>query len=375
MPDDGHFYRKATLKNAERYGTEELQKVERLILDSTQKSVQLEYELFLEIRKTVETYIHKLKRTANSIATLDVLLSFATVAENNHYTRPKISKNKKVVQIENGRHPVVEKVLGANEYIQNSVKMDEETSILLITGPNMSGKSTYMRQLALTAIMSQIGSFIPADKAELPIFDRIFTRIGASDDLISGQSTFMVEMMEANLALRHATDRSLILFDELGRGTATYDGMALAQSILEYIHKHLKAKTIFSTHYHELTRLSEELQGLKNIHVGAVEREGVLHFLHKIMEGAADKSYGIHVAKIAGLPTELLERAKSILTQLENQKEPVLKEATQTGGQMDLFSERGQVTSEVEEKIRALNLSEMTPLEALNQLYEIQRKL
>ena len=214
---------------------------------------------------------------------------------------------------------MVEKVLGHQEYIPNSITMDQETLILLITGPNMSGKSTYMRQLALTVIMAQMGSFVPAESANLPVFDRIFTRIGASDDLIAGQSTFMVEMMEANQALRHATNNSLILFDELGRGTATYDGMALAQAIIEYIHKVVKAKTLFSTHYHELTVLDEVLPQLRNIHVGAVEKDGEVVFLHKMMEGAADKSYGIHVAKIAGLPTDLLERAATILQHLEKQ--------------------------------------------------------
>lgn len=225
------------------------------------------------------------------------------------------------LEIKNGRHPVVEKVMGYQKYVPNDVLMDPQTSILLITGPNMSGKSTYMRQLALTAVMAQMGCFVPADQANLPIFDQIFTRIGAADDLIAGESTFMVEMMEANNALQHATANSLILFDEIGRGTATYDGMALAQAIIEYVHDHVGAKTLFSTHYHELTDLEQTLKHLHNVHVGATEENGELVFLHKIEDGPADKSYGIHVAKLAGMPADLLKRAAQILNQLESQDE------------------------------------------------------
>jgi DNA mismatch repair protein MutS len=316
VPTDRYF-RKATLKNAERYGTEELEQMQSTILEAKEKSVELEYELFLELRRLVEQHIEHLQSLAKAISEVDVLQGFASIAEKHQYVRPKLQEHGQVVEIIDGRHPVVEKVLGAQEYIPNSITMNTETSMFLITGPNMSGKSTYMRQFALTVVLAQIGAFVPAKNALLPIFDQIFTRIGASDDLIAGQSTFMVEMMEANQALRHASAQSLILFDELGRGTATYDGMALAQAIIEYIHKHIGAKTLFSTHYHELTVLEEELSGLQNIHVGAVEQDGELIFLHKMMDGPADKSYGIHVAKIAGLPKELLTRADKILTHLE----------------------------------------------------------
>ncbi len=251
--------------------------------------------------------------------------------------------------------------------------MDAQTLILLITGPNMSGKSTYMRQLALTVIMAQMGCFIPAKSADLPVFDRIFTRIGASDDLIAGQSTFMVEMMEANQALQQATPNSLILFDELGRGTATYDGMALAQAIIEYIHQNVKAKTLFSTHYHELTPLENELAHLRNIHVGAVEQEGEVVFLHKMMTGPADKSYGIHVAKIAGLPKSLLERADYLLVALENGEQ--VAKVVQEAEQLSLFSESNEAERAALSELKALNVLEMTPLDALNALHQLQKKV
>ncbi|MEA4829368.1 MAG: DNA mismatch repair protein MutS, partial [Enterococcus thailandicus] len=297
--EEGKYERKQTLANAERFITPELKELETQILEAEEKSVDLEYQLFLAVREEVKKAIQPLQTLAKSISAVDVLQSFATISERYQYVRPILTNNSQQLCIQDGRHPVVEKVLGHQEYIPNSVEMDEQEMILLITGPNMSGKSTYMRQLALTVIMAQMGCFVPAQKAILPIFDRIFTRIGASDDLIAGQSTFMVEMMEANQALRNATPNSLILFDELGRGTATYDGMALAQAIIEYIHQNVQAKTLFSTHYHELTVLDQELSQLKNVHVGAVEKDGEVVFLHKMMEGPADKSYGIHVAKIA----------------------------------------------------------------------------
>jgi len=378
LPQDIGYYRKSTLKNAERYGTEELEKLQSTILEATEKSLQLEYELFIEIRNFVAGFISRLQVCAKTISALDVLQGFATVAENYQYIRPRLVTGGKNLHITDGRHPVVEKVLGAQEYIPNSIQMNKDTAMLLITGPNMSGKSTYMRQLALTVIMAQIGSFVPAENAELPIFDQIFTRIGASDDLISGQSTFMVEMMEANQALRNASSQSLILFDELGRGTATYDGMALAQAIIEYIHENVHAKTLFSTHYHELTALEQKLPQLKNIHVGAIEKNGEVIFLHKIMEGPADKSYGIHVAKIAGLPSQLLQRAASILEHLENNaptakemQTPVVNETQQ----LSLFTEFSTADLGVVDRIKSMNLLEMTPIEALNVLYELQKSL
>ena len=374
---EGRYERKQTLANAERFITPELKKLETQILEAEEKSVDLEYQLFLAVREEIKKAISRLQKLAKAISATDVLQSFATIAERYQYVRPAMN-NKQELAIKEGRHPVVEKVLGHQEYIPNSITMDRETLILLITGPNMSGKSTYMRQLALTVIMAQMGSFVPAQSANLPIFDRIFTRIGASDDLIAGQSTFMVEMMEANQALRHATPNSLILFDELGRGTATYDGMALAQAIIEYIHKVVKAKTLFSTHYHELTVLDEALPQLRNIHVGAVEKDGEVVFLHKMMEGAADKSYGIHVAKIAGLPTDLLERAATILQHLETQETTVTTPASKVSEEVEQISLFQEVSTEelgVIDTLKKLDLLYTTPREALNILYELQKRI
>ncbi|MDT2613060.1 DNA mismatch repair protein MutS [Enterococcus dongliensis] len=374
--EEGKYERKQTLANAERFITPELKKLETLILEAEEKSVALEYELFLKVRNEVKKAITRLQKLAKSLSATDVLQSFATISERYQYVQPTLEVGTHQLQIDEGRHPVVEKVLGHQEYIPNSVHMNPDEMVLLITGPNMSGKSTYMRQLALTVIMAQMGCFVPAEKAEMPIFDQIFTRIGASDDLIAGQSTFMVEMMEANQALRHATPNSLILFDELGRGTATYDGMALAQAIIEYIHKTVKAKTLFSTHYHELTVLEETLPKLKNVHVGAVEQHGEVVFLHKLMDGPADKSYGIHVAKIAGMPTELLSRAATILAALEADT-PVQKkvEETEETGQLSLFSEVSTAELGVVDRLKKANLLEMNPMEALNFLYELQKQI
>ena len=382
---EGRYERKQTLANAERYITPELKEIETLILESEEKSQELEYQLFLSVREEGKKEIDFLQKLAKSIASLDVLKSFADISESYHYVRPELVSHKHELELVEGRHPVVEKVLGQQEYVPNSVLMDEETSILLITGPNMSGKSTYMRQLALTVIMAQIGCFVPCEKAVLPIFDQIFTRIGASDDLISGQSTFMVEMMEANQALSYATPRSLILFDEIGRGTATYDGMALAQAIIEYIHKNVKAKTLFSTHYHEITVLEEELSGLKNIHVGAVEKDGEVVFLHKMMTGPADKSYGVHVAKLAGLPDDLLERASDILVHLEAKttdvtiesikEQPIQQDVVEETEQLSLFGGLSESETTVLTELKELSLLEMTPMDALNCLFKLQKKL
>ena len=256
--------------NAERFATPELKEKESLILGAQDKSTALEYELFVKVREAVKEQIDRLQKLAANLAALDVIQAFAKVAEDYHFVRPSLNHDHQL-QIEDGRHPVVEKFMGHQEYVPNDVLMGGDTSILLITGPNMSGKSTYMRQLALTAVMAQMGCFVPAKRAQLPIFDQIFTRIGAADDLVSGESTFMVEMMEANNALQNATADSLILFDEIGRGTATYDGMALAQAIIEFVHNRVGAKTLFSTHYHELTALEGELDHLQNVHVGATE--------------------------------------------------------------------------------------------------------
>lgn len=403
IPRD-RYERKQTLVNAERFSTPELKEKEVLILGAQEKSTALEYDVFVKIREKVKKQIKRLQSLAQALSELDVLQSFAVVSEDYHFVRPQMNTGH-VLKIKDGRHPVVEKFMGHQEYVPNDVMMDESTDILLITGPNMSGKSTYMRQLALTAVMAQMGCFVPAERAELPIFDQIFTRIGAADDLISGESTFMVEMMEANNALMHATDRSLILFDEIGRGTATYDGMALAQAIIEYIHEHLRAKTLFSTHYHELTALETTLSRLKNVHVGATEKNGELVFLHKVSAGPADKSYGIHVAKLAGMPEDLLKRADQILSSLEKKdvklptipapieqqseaskvKEKTVHPATQPplvdpNGQVELFGTpapkaKDPAAAKIIKQLKNLNLMGMTPMDVMNQIYQWQQKL
>ncbi|UQF12715.1 DNA mismatch repair protein MutS [Vagococcus lutrae] len=382
---ESRYERKQTLANAERFITPELKEKESLILEAEEKSQQLEYELFLEVREAVKHEISRLQRLARAVAAVDVLQGFATVSEAYQYVRPEMVQNGQNLCIQDGRHPVVEKVMGHQSYVPNDIEMSEDTEILLITGPNMSGKSTYMRQLALTVVMAQMGCFVPATHAVLPIFDQIFTRIGASDDLIAGQSTFMVEMMEANEALQHATPQSLILFDELGRGTATYDGMALAQAIIEYIHQEVHCKTLFSTHYHELTVLEENLSKVVNYHVGAVEKDGDVVFLHKMLPGPADKSYGIHVAKLAGMPSKLLARAAERLTELESLSAAPLVSDTRVQvnertekkaqEQLSLFPSVDQDEQAVLEEVKQLNLLTMTPLEAMNVLSQWQEKL
>lgn len=363
------YERRQTLANAERFISPILKEKEALILNAEEKIVELEYNLFLEIREKIKLYIPKLQEIAKTISEIDVMQSFATVTEENNYVRPILS-SKRELKIIDDRHPVVEKVI-ETEYVPNDIIMDENTNILLITGPNMAGKSTYMRQLAITVIMAQIGCFVPAKEAVLPVFDAIFTRIGASDDLVSGESTFMVEMNEANNAISNATENSLILFDELGRGTATFDGMALAQSIIEYIEKNIKCKTLFSTHYHELTDLSESLDTLKNIHVSAIEEDGNITFLHKIKNGSIDKSYGIHVAKLANLPDKLIKRADDILRIYENKemkRDHVIQQALPLD---DLIKEESQI----EKNLKELDILNLTPLDALNILYEWKGKL
>ena len=365
--DSTGYIRKQTLANCERFITEELKEKEDLILGAEEKIINLEYNLFIEIRDEVKKYISILQDNAKVISEIDILCSFATVTETNNYIRPKLIEERKI-DIKDNRHPVVEKVM-TEEFVSNNVIMDEKTNILLITGPNMAGKSTYMRQLAITIIMAQIGCFVPASKATLTIFDKIFTRIGASDDLVSGESTFMVEMTEANYAILNATPNSLILFDELGRGTATYDGMALAYAIIEYIHENIKCKTLFSTHYHELTELGENLTNLKNIHVSAYEEDGDITFLHKIEEGSVDKSYGIHVAKLANLPISLIKRANQILKVYENKGNKREKSI-----QISIpFEEKTKLDdSNIIKELKKINPLEITPLEALNKLYELK---
>ena len=362
------YERRQTLANAERYISPILKEKEALILNAEERIVDLEYNLFVSIREQTKTYIARIQKIAKVISEIDVLQSLATVAEANNFVRPEISKERKI-EIIDGRHPVVEKVI-TGEYVSNDVVMDENTNILLITGPNMAGKSTYMRQLAIIVIMAQIGSFVPARKAVLPIFDAIFTRIGASDDLVSGESTFMVEMLEANNAISNATSNSLILFDELGRGTATFDGMSLAQAIIEYVHNNIGAKTLFSTHYHELTDLENNLKHLKNVHVSALEENGKITFLHKIKEGSVDKSYGIHVASLANLPDSLIKRASEILNIYEN-KERKRDVKIQECLPLDFEKEENEIVKE----LKQIELNNLTPIEALNTLYQLKEKM
>lgn len=372
VKDEFGYERKQTLANCERFITPVLKEKENIILGAEEKIVSLEYKLFMDIREVIKRYVSKLQLTAKVISEVDMLQSFSIVSDTYKYTRPELTDDKTLKLIE-CRHPVVEQVM-KDKYIPNDIIMDKTTNILLITGPNMAGKSTYMRQCAITVIMAQIGCFVPCKSATLPIFDKIFTRIGASDDLVSGESTFMVEMKEANNAISDATENSLILFDELGRGTATYDGMSLAQAILEHIHDKIKAKTMFSTHYHELTSLERDLKQLKNVHVSALEENGKITFLHKVKPGAVDKSYGIHVASLAHLPKSLIDRAEDILNVYE--KKNIKKEVfTQTSlfelSEPDVEEKK----SVIEEKIENINPLEMTPMEALNFLYDLKKEI
>ena len=371
IKDEFGYDRKQTLANCERFTTPLLKEKENIILGAEEKIINLEYKLFMDIREVVKRYTSKLQRIAKIIGEVDMLQSFSIVSDQYKYVRPNLTEEKTIKMID-CRHPVVEQVM-KDKYIPNDIIMDRTTDILLITGPNMAGKSTYMRQCAITVIMAQMGCFVPCKSCTMPIFDKIFTRIGASDDLVSGESTFMVEMKEANNAISEATENSLILFDELGRGTATYDGMSLAQAILEYIHDKIKAKTMFSTHYHELTSLEKDLKHLKNVHVSAIEKDGKVTFLHKVKNGAVDKSYGIHVASLAHLPESLIKRADEILNIYEHKN---IKKETFT--QTSLFelteSEIEPKKNEIEEKIKAINPLEMTPMEALNFLYELKKE-
>ncbi|MBR3116945.1 MAG: DNA mismatch repair protein MutS [Bacilli bacterium] len=361
------YERKQTLSTGERYITPLLKEKESLILGAEEKIIELEYELFIEVRNKVKEYISALQDLSKELGEIDVLTALTVVAEENNYVRP-VFNDEHIIDIKDSRHPVIEKVM-TEEFSPNDISFSKDTTIMLITGPNMAGKSTYERQMAIITIMAQIGSFVPAKYANIPIFDKIFTRIGASDDLVSGSSTFMVEMKEANNAIINATPNSLILFDELGRGTATYDGMSLAAAIIEYIHNYVGAKTFFSTHYHELTDLSNTLPHLKNVHVSAIEENGNITFLHKIKDGSIDKSYGLHVAKLAKLPDELLKRANEILSSYENssnnKKERVVELA------LPLEEEKKSI---VEEKIKNLDVLNMTPIDALNTLFELKKE-
>ncbi|WP_421101187.1 DNA mismatch repair protein MutS [Sporosarcina psychrophila] len=379
LADLERYERKQTLANAERYITPELKEKEDLILNAEAGGLELEYQLFSKVRDSMKTHIRHIQHLASVLSELDVLLSFAAVSEKRNYVKP-VFHNGKALEIKNGRHPVVEKMIDHSLYVPNNCKLTDEANMLLITGPNMSGKSTYMRQVALIVVMAQIGCYVPCDQASLPVTDQIFTRIGAADDLASGQSTFMMEMMESQFAIANATAQSLLLFDEIGRGTSTYDGMALAQAMMEHIHNEIGANTLFSTHYHELTNLDNELSRLENVHVAAMEQDGKVVFLHKVMAGPADKSYGIYVADLAGLPESLLNRAKTLLTTFENVEKRTVHEDEPT--QLNFFDIQHdeQVTLSAEEQDVLTNLNDadllnMTPFQALQYIHELKEKL
>ena len=359
------YDRKQTISNCERYITPLLKEKENLILNAEERLNNLEYDIFCNIKEEVKKYISSLQRVSNYIAYYDVIQSYATVAEESNFVKPTIN-DEGIVEIIGGRHPVVESVIDG-EYIDNDVVLDSNTNILIITGPNMSGKSTYMREAGIIAILNQIGSYVPASKCNLPIFDKIFTRIGASDDLVGGESTFMVEMKESAYALLNATSKSLILFDELGRGTSTYDGMSLAGAIIDYIATKVKCKTMFSTHYHELTDMEGKLPGIKNVHVSIDETDGDITFLHKVMDGAVDKSYGINVAKLANLPITVIDKAQELLEEFEQNDNKPRKRVTQF--QLDLDTK----SDELRDYIKTINPLEVTPIEAIVILDKIKK--
>ena len=373
ISSDMEYERKATLSNSERFITPELKHYEAIVLNAKDKIESLEYEIFQELRLEAKKYVKSLQELADIISMIDCFISLSDVALKNNYVRPTFNL-KKEVNIVDGRHPVLETLVGSN-YIVNDVVINKY-NMILITGPNMSGKSTYMKMLAQIVILAQMGSFVPAKVANLMIFDSIFTRIGASDDLTQGQSTFMVEMVEANYAISNATKNSLVLFDEIGRGTATFDGMALAHSILEYLHEKVGCVTLFSTHYHELTSLDKTLKRLKNVHVEAIEDRGSVSFLHKVIDGPTDKSYGINVASLAGLPKSLIERSKEVLKSLE-ENNLANKKIDLNLFNFDEFDEKEEIKQErcadkIKERIDEIDLNKTSPIEALNILYELK---
>lgn len=379
IPQD--YIRRQTLKNAERYITPELKEYESRVITAEERAKGLEYELFEGVRKEVASYTTRLQKVAGAVAELDVLVSLAQVAVENNYVRPEITEDLRLY-ISEGRHPVLEKTLGKGKFVPNSIDIDgEATRIMIITGPNMAGKSTYIRQVALLVLMAQMGSFIPAKEARIGWVDRIFTRMGASDELSRGQSTFMVEMQEAANIMNNATSRSLIILDEVGRGTSTFDGLSIAWATTEYIYKHLGTRTLFATHYHELTELALLFPGIKNYNVAVREWGEEVVFLRKIVEGGTDKSYGIHVARLAGVPKEVIDRAKEILEELEANaldayQRPKLG-AKKPGEvaeplQIPLFFPKEQ---SIIEDIKGLDISTLTPLEALNKLDELKKRL
>ena len=382
--------RKQTLANAERYITPELKELEDMILGAEDKLFALEYELFNSVRERVASEVARIQQSAKVIATIDVFTSLATVAEQQNFVRPGIN-TKGIIEIKDGRHPVVEKMMNNDLFIANDTYLDNKNNrVSIITGPNMAGKSTYMRQTALIVLMAQVGSFVPAKSADIGIVDRIFTRVGASDDLASGQSTFMVEMTEVANILRNATKNSLLILDEIGRGTSTFDGLSIAWAVVEHISnpKLLGAKTLFATHYHELTELEGAIEGVNNYCIAVKEQGEDIVFLRKIVKGGADKSYGIQVAKLAGVPDNVLKRAREIVNELSDhdiatKTKNILEgnlDSNEDLTQMSLFDlgytipelKKESKNESIVNKIKNIDLSRMTPIEALNVLYELQ---
>jgi DNA mismatch repair protein MutS len=364
------YIRKQTLTNNERFISPELKEKEDAILHAEENAIRIEKQLFQKILDRIKGYLPKLQKMARALAEIDCYAALAEASSRYGYVRPVFTEDE--LDIENGRHPILDEMMKDPKYVANSVKMDHDSSILLITGPNMGGKSTYMRQTALLVVMAQIGCFVPAKSCRMPIFDKIFTRIGASDDILSGQSTFMVEMSEANRALQDATDHSLILFDEIGRGTSTYDGMALAQAMIEYIASCLHAKTMFSTHYHELTALSDNVPGVRNVHVAVKADDEKVTFLYKIKDGAAGRSFGINVARLAGLPDSVLARAKDLQNELESRKRVV-----QQNFQVVEMKKEDPQADALKEKLLMVSPDDLSPHQAwemLNDLYTEAKK-
>ncbi len=391
VPD--YYTRKQTLANAERYITPELKELEDMILGAEDKLYALEYELYSEVRETIAAQVERIQKTAKAVAGLDVFTSLALVAERNHYVRPKINE-KGIIDIKEGRHPVVEKMIPNDMFISNDTYLDDKKNrISIITGPNMAGKSTYMRQTALIALMAQVGCFVPAQSANIGLSDRIFTRVGASDDLASGQSTFMVEMTEVANILRNATSKSLLILDEIGRGTSTFDGLSIAWAVVEYISdsKLLGAKTLFATHYHELTELEGKIENVNNYCIAVKEKGDDIVFLRKIVKGGADKSYGIQVAKLAGVPDLVINRAKEIVEELSDEditsrvseiaaREHTAKKKGRSKkydevdiAQMSLFDTVKD--DDVLNELKEIDVTNLTPIDALNTLYRLQNKL
>jgi DNA mismatch repair protein MutS len=370
VPED--YIRKQTLVNGERYITAELKDLEAKMLTAGERVIKLENEIFEELKSNIKDALSRIKPTADAVAELDVHTNFAEISKKNGYVCPVIVPEG-IIDIKNGRHPVVEKALKHDLFVPNDTYLDNSANMFaLITGPNMAGKSTYMRQVAVIVIMAQTGCYVPADYAKIAVVDKIFTRVGASDDLSAGQSTFMVEMSEVAYILKNATKNSLLIFDEIGRGTSTFDGMSMAQAVIEYVVKKIKAKTMFATHYHELTRLDKVFDSIKNYNVAAKKKNNEIIFLRKILKGGTDDSYGIDVAKLAGVPNDVIKRAEEILKELEENKVQIMvSQKNEIGGmyqENNLFSD---INNDVVEKLKNIDITTLTPIEAMNELYKL----